>query len=67
MEAMYRILRYLKGTPECGIFFQKNDHLELLAYTDAKCVGNRYGIKSTSCYFTLVGGNLVTWNSKKQR
>ena len=44
-----------------GILFRKNGHLDLLAYTNADWDDR----KSTSEYFTLVGGNLVTWKSKK--
>uniref|UniRef100_A0A803NB30 Reverse transcriptase Ty1/copia-type domain-containing protein n=1 Tax=Chenopodium quinoa TaxID=63459 RepID=A0A803NB30_CHEQI len=35
MTAVMRILRYLKGTSSTGIYFDKNDHLDLIAYTDA--------------------------------
>ena len=34
MTIVMRILRYLKGTSSRGILFMKNDHLDLLAYTD---------------------------------
>ncbi|RVW35312.1 putative mitochondrial protein [Vitis vinifera] len=34
---------------------------------DADWVGNISDRKSTSGYFTFVGGNLVTWRSKKQK
>ena len=37
-----------------------------MAYIDADCAGDRDSRNSTSWYFTLVGGNLVTWRSKKQ-
>ena len=67
MEAVLRILRYLKGTSNRGVFFKKNGHLDLVAYTDADWAGDRDSRKSTSGYFTLVGGNLVTWRSKKQK
>uniref|UniRef100_A0A803MX03 Uncharacterized protein n=1 Tax=Chenopodium quinoa TaxID=63459 RepID=A0A803MX03_CHEQI len=67
MTAVMRILRYLKGTSSTGIYFDKNDHLDLIAYTDVDWAGDRDGRKSTSGYFTLVGGNLVTWRSKKQK
>lgn len=67
MTAVMRILRYLKGTSSTGIYFVKNDHLDLIAYTDADWAGDRDDRKSTSGYFTLVGGNLVTWGSKKQK
>jgi Reverse transcriptase (RNA-dependent DNA polymerase) len=66
MEAVMRIIRYLKGAPGRGIVFRKKQHLEVSGYSDADwadCVVDR---KSTAGYFTFVGGNLVTWQSKKQ-
>ena len=66
-EAVVRILRYLKGTSDRGVFFGKNHHLDLIAYADGDWAGDRDSRKSTSGYFTLVGGNLVTWRSKKQK
>ena len=36
------------------------------AYTDADWVGAVDDRRSTSGYFTFVGGNLVTWRSKKE-
>lgn len=67
MEAILRILRYLKGTADRGVLFKKNDHHKIQTYTDADWAGDRDSRKSTSGYFTLVGGNLVTWKSKKQK
>uniref|UniRef100_A0A803L1U3 Mitochondrial protein n=1 Tax=Chenopodium quinoa TaxID=63459 RepID=A0A803L1U3_CHEQI len=61
MTAVMRIPRYLKGTISTGIYFGKNDSLDIIAYTDADWAGDRDGRKSTFGYFTLVGGNLVTW------
>jgi Reverse transcriptase (RNA-dependent DNA polymerase)/GAG-pre-integrase domain/Integrase core domain/gag-polypeptide of LTR copia-type len=66
MEAVIRIIRYLKGTPGKGIQFTKNENLKLTGYTDADWGGNIVDRRSTSGYFTFVGGNLVTWRSKKQ-
>ena len=66
MEAVMRILRYLKGTSNRGVLFGNNGNLNLMAYTDADWAGDKDSRKSTSGYFTLVGGNLVTWRSKKQ-
>ena len=60
MTVVMRILRYLKGTSSRGILFKKNDHLDLLAYTDVDWARDRDDRRSTSGYFTLVGGNLVT-------
>lgn len=67
LEAALRVVRYLKGTPRKGVLFQKNGHLEIEAYTDADWAGNPVDRRSTSGYFTFVGGNLVTWKSKKQK
>lgn len=67
MEAALRIVRYLKGSPGKGILFQNHGHLEILGYTDADWAGNPVDRRSTSGYFTFVGGNLVTWKSKKQK
>ena len=67
MGVVMRILRYLKGTSSRGIFYMKNGHLDLLAYTDADWAGDRDDMKSTYGYFTLVGGNLITWKSKKPK
>ena len=67
MNAVTQILRYLKGTIGKGIMFSKNGHLEITRYTDADWVGNISDRKSTSNYFTFVGGNRVTWRSKKQK
>ena len=55
-----RIPRFLKGTSSKEVFFKEHNHLDLMPYTDAKWAGNRDSRKSTSGYFTLVGGNLVT-------
>ncbi|XP_057520735.1 protein ACCELERATED CELL DEATH 6-like [Amaranthus tricolor] len=67
MAAVLRILRYLKGTSNKGVFYLKNDNLDLIGYTDVDWAGDRDDRKSTSGYFTFVGGNLVTWKSKKQK
>ena len=67
LEAALRVVRYLTGTFDHGIMFKKNGHLEIHGYTDADWAGNPIDRNSTSGYFTFVGGNLVTWKSKKQK
>ena len=49
-----------------GLLFSKNDHLRIEAFTDADWAGSLDDRRSTSGYCTFVGGNLVTWRSKKQ-
>lgn len=66
MKAVHRILQYLKGSPGKGIWMKQNGHTLINAYTDADWAGCQIDRKSTTGYCTFVGGNLVTWKSKKQ-
>lgn len=67
MKAVFRILRYLKSSPGKGLFFGRNGSVEVKGYTDSDWAGDKSDGKSTSGYFVFVGGNLVTWRSKKQK
>ena len=67
MDAVYRVLRYLKFSPGKGLFFGRNNDYEIVGYTDADWVEDQTDRKSTSGYFMFVGKNLVTWRSKKQK
>ncbi|RVW25921.1 Retrovirus-related Pol polyprotein from transposon RE1 [Vitis vinifera] len=61
MEAVYRILRYLKMTPGKGLFFRKTENRDTEVYSDADWAGNIIDRRSTSGYCSFVWGNLVTW------
>ncbi|CAA0841419.1 cysteine-rich RLK (RECEPTOR-like protein kinase) 8 [Striga hermonthica] len=50
-----------------GVLYRKNENLDVVGYTDADWARNPTDRRSTSGYFTLIGGNLVTWKSKKQK
>ena len=65
-EAALRILRYLKGTPGKGLLFANRGHFQVEVFTDADWAGSVTDRRSTSGYCTFIGGNLVTWRSKKQ-
>jgi len=67
MDAVERILRYLKSAPGKGLLFSNHGHLKVEGYTDADWARSADDRKSTAGYFTFVGGNLVTWRSKKQQ
>lgn len=62
-----RILRYLKGTSGQGIWMGCNASSGIVGYCDADWAGDRGDRRSTTGYCTFVGGNLVTWKSKKQK
>ena len=61
MEAVYRILRYLKLTPGKGLFFKKTPDRGVEIFSDADWAGSISDRRSTSGYCTFVWGNLVTW------
>ncbi|XP_021834506.1 uncharacterized protein LOC110774280 [Prunus avium] len=67
MNAVLWMLRYLKSAPRKGLMFLKHGYMNIDAYTDADWVGSITDRKSTYGYFTFVGGNLVTWRSKKHK
>ena len=64
--AVKRILRYLKGTSDFGLWYPKNSTLTVTAYTDADWVGSIDDRKSTSGNAFFLGDCLVSWLSKKQ-
>ncbi|WVY99005.1 hypothetical protein V8G54_031156 [Vigna mungo] len=67
MNVVMHILRSLKYVPGRGILFTKHtDYQEINVYTNADWAGAIDDRRSTSGYFTFLGGNLVTWRSKKQ-
>ena len=66
LQVVYHIIHYLKGTSSKGLLFKWGMELYLEAYTNADYAGSVLDRRSTSRYCTFLGGNLVTWWSKKQ-
>lgn len=66
LQAAKRILRYLKGTADLGIFYRKNGSDELIAYADSDYASDVDDRKSTSGYVFLLGTGAISWSSKKQ-
>ncbi|GJS18239.1 uncharacterized mitochondrial protein-like protein [Tanacetum coccineum] len=65
-DAVTQILRYLKGTPGLGILYANHGHHIAEGFTDADYAGCPNTLRSTKGYYVFVGGNLVSWKSKKQ-
>ncbi|KAK6162167.1 hypothetical protein DH2020_002008 [Rehmannia glutinosa] len=66
MTAAKRILRYLKGCQEVGLWYPKEDRFKLIGYSDSDYAGCRVDRKSTSRTCQPLGNRLVSWFSKKQ-
>jgi hypothetical protein len=64
--AVKRIFRYLKGTPNLGIWYPRDTGFNLIGYSDSDYAGCRIDRKSTSGSCQFLGRRLVSWQSKKQ-
>jgi len=65
-QAVKRIMRYLRFTPEFGLWYSFSSTLSLCGYSDADFVGYRLDQKSTSGTCQFLGSSLVSWSSRKQ-
>ncbi|XP_075664017.1 secreted RxLR effector protein 161-like [Castanea sativa] len=61
-----RILRYLQGTKEFGLFLKKGEKSDLFGFTDSDYAGDSDDRKSTFGYVFMLGTGAVSWSSKKQ-
>jgi hypothetical protein len=59
-----RLLRYVRGTIDFG--FHRSPTADLVIYTDADWAGRPDTRCSTSGYAVFLGGNLISWSSKRQ-
>ncbi|WVZ75901.1 LOW QUALITY PROTEIN: hypothetical protein U9M48_023920 [Paspalum notatum var. saurae] len=65
-QAVKRIFRYLKFTPELGLWYSSGFSLFLRGFSDADHAGCRIHRKSTFGTCQLLGTSLVSWSSRKQ-
>ncbi|XP_017973578.1 PREDICTED: uncharacterized mitochondrial protein AtMg00810 [Theobroma cacao] len=64
--ATKRVLRYIKGTVDLGLKFEKKKSFVLMRYCDSDWAGSLDDFKSTSGYCFSLGSAVFSWNSKKQ-
>jgi hypothetical protein len=66
LKAAKRILRYIKGTTNLGLYYSVSDDYKLVGYSDSDWGGDVDDRKSTSGFVFYIGNTAFTWMSKKQ-
>ncbi|KAK3027217.1 hypothetical protein RJ639_040806 [Escallonia herrerae] len=64
--ALEQILCYLKGAPGLDLLYSNHGHSYIECFSEVDWAGSKLDRKSTTDYCVFVGGNLVSWKSKKQ-
>ncbi|XP_074327032.1 secreted RxLR effector protein 161-like [Apium graveolens] len=68
MNAVKRILRYIKGTLQFGLTYtQKSGNNILTGFSDSDLAGHLEDRRSTNGFVFYLNKNLITWVSQKQR
>ncbi|GJW83195.1 uncharacterized mitochondrial protein-like protein [Tanacetum coccineum] len=67
LHAVKRILQYLRGNINMGLWYSKDSCIALTAFADADHASCQDTRKSTSGSMQLLGDRLVSWSSKKQK
>lgn len=66
MTAVKRILRYLKGTLDFVLKYEKTESPSLIGYCDADWAGDLDTRRSTSGQVFLMANGSISWRSKRQ-
>ncbi|WVZ06906.1 hypothetical protein V8G54_020252 [Vigna mungo] len=65
-NALIRILRYVKTAPGKGLLYEDKGSIQVFGYCDADWAGSPIDRRSTTRYCVFLGGNIISWKSKKQ-
>ncbi|MBE2321243.1 Ty1/Copia family ribonuclease HI, partial [Solirubrobacter sp. CPCC 204708] len=66
LNAAKRILRYIKGTVNEGLFYTTTENFSLIGYSDSDWGRDLDERKSTTGFVFFLGNTAFTWSSKKQ-
>ena len=66
LNAGRKVLRYLKGTFNHGLFYGKKNDLTVSTFSDADWAGSMNDKRRISGYVFLLGTTTILWSSKKQ-
>ena len=65
LNVVKRIIKYVDGTCDYGLFYSKESNLSLAGFSDFDWAGNADDRKTTTGGCFYVGANLGAWMSKK--
>ena len=65
MISVKKIIKYVNGTIEFGLWYSHDSTTTLMGYYDVDWASNSDDRKSTLSGFFFLGNNLVSWFSKK--
>jgi hypothetical protein len=66
LDVVKRILRYIKHTLQCGIFYEAKSQLQVHGYIEADWASNVSDRRSTSGFMFSFESGAISWSSKKQ-
>jgi hypothetical protein len=66
LVATKHVMRYLKGTIDCGLIYDEDHDFTLNGYTDADWAGSVSDRKRTSGCCFILGSTMISWKSRKQ-
>ncbi len=67
VNAVKRILKYLRGTIDYGIIFEKNHKQNILCYSDSDYASDPETRRSTSGNVFMLGTSAISWASQRQK
>jgi hypothetical protein len=65
-QAVKQIFRYLRHTPDFGLWYSTSSSLAFHCFSDADFAGCQLDRKATSRSCQFLGSSLVSWSSRKQ-
>ena len=66
LEAVHRILRYVKSTLDHGIIYKKGGECKLVGSCDADYGSDHHTQRSNTGYVFMLGSGAISWCSKRQ-
>lgn len=67
VNAVKRIMRYIKSTKDHGLFYNSNYLSGLVGYSDADYAGDISTRRSTSGWIFTYNGGVISWGSERQK